>query len=332
MQPNNFYHPSVLWREDLLFSHGGQIRKYDFKTAQWKALPISDGSDYALFVVNDRLYAANPATVIEITEDGTATRLLASARRQPPASALDGQPTGRSMLFEGPGHSLRITTRNKIYTWAGADWHEDPAELPNPFQAELYMGGVLIRDGASSSLCLLTTESAAPEVCIANNARPGNANPANPSQRGGGYVSGAPSTSIRPPSAQAWVPSTQPLWEMPPGSNFATLPAAMGQSNLYLYVDHSEIQQIVDKDHLIVGEKVIAKDGYHAVLLCFTRGLPSPQKVFLKFDAVAGPPPAKPMWMLCSPKFLFFGHDSIGGKPGVWRVPLSQLEPAVAAR
>jgi hypothetical protein len=324
MLPNNFYHPSVLWHGDLFTNPKGQISKFNSKTKKWEILPVSDGGDYALFVVNDHLYAANGLAVIEITDGGKGTRILASARRQPPVSALDRQDFQLPVLFEGPGHSLRIATRNKIYTWVDNDWREDPVVLPSPFQAEICASGVLFRNRSPGmfqpqpqpgSLSLLMTEAMSPELCFANSPKPANANPANASRRGA-----------------ASVPSPQPLWEMPPGSNFANLPAALGPSNLYLWLDHSEVQPVVDKDHVIVGEKVVGKDGYNAALLCFSRGLPSPQKVLLKFDSSAGTPPVKPMWMLSSPKFLFFGHDSVGGKPGVWTLPISQLESAIAAQ
>jgi hypothetical protein len=108
-------------------------------------------------------------------------------------------------------------------------------------------------------------------------------------------------------------------------------------------VDHSEARDIVnEQQHVIVGRKVIAKGGYHAELLCFSRDMPLPQKLFLRFDDPDGCPPAagSPAWMLSAEDYLFFGLESPpigflpaatptedGYKAGVWLMPVSQLQP-----
>jgi hypothetical protein len=327
MAENPFYHRSTLWRGELFISDGKQIKKYDFKTRQWKVLEISDGSNHALFNVNEHLYAANRNTVFEITDDGKATRLLASTRRQPPLSVLDTQDLGTPTLFQGPGHSLRIVAANKILTWTGNDWHEDADAPPNAGTPAILADGVFFvthdyeRD---ARLSRLATESNAVEVCLEQKGR--SANRPNFSRPGA-----------------ATLPSPEPTWKMPSELSLARLPAASHQSDLYLLVDHSEAQDIInEQQHLIVGRKVIAKGGYHAELLCFSRDMPLPRKLFLRFDAPDGCPPAagSPAWMLSAANYLFFGleNPSIGFSPvetptedgykaGVWLMPVSQLQP-----
>jgi Ca2+-binding EF-hand superfamily protein len=170
------------------------------------------------------------------------------------------------------------------------------------------MDGVLIHSSGKGSLFRLMTDDAAPELCFGKAAKPVNANPTGYPQQGANMA-----------------PSLEPLWKMPPGSNYAGLPAALVRSNLYLWVDHSEVHQ-----HTIDSETVVERNGYHAALLCFSPGLPSPQKVFLRFDDSAGCAPVRQVWMLASPNYLFLAGDSSRCKSGVWRLPLSQLEPAIA--
>jgi Ca2+-binding EF-hand superfamily protein len=326
----NLYHPSALWRGDLFTSVGGQIKKYVFRTKQWRILPISDGGDYALFVVNDHLYAANWLNVLEIIEDGGGTSLLASTRRQPPMSVLDTQDFRIPSLFEGPSHSLRIAARNKIFTWTGKDWREDFAGLPNPAEAQICMDGVLFRNGYAGSvqpdsLSILVTEQNLPEIRFGQLPQPVNPKSTN---------------SARPGANTGLSPDVS--WKMPPELFLANLPATMNRSNLYFLVDHSEAHKTVDENQL-VRVQIVGKEGYDATLLCFSPDQPSPQKIFLKFDSSTGSPPltginpgAHPTfpklpqnWMLFTTNLLFLSSGG-GPKPGVWLMPVSQIEAALA--
>ena len=56
---SRFYHRSTLWHGEVFTSDSNQLKKYDSKTGQWKILDFSDGRNYELFTVNERLYAAN---------------------------------------------------------------------------------------------------------------------------------------------------------------------------------------------------------------------------------------------------------------------------------
>jgi hypothetical protein len=349
MAENHFYHHSTLCHGELFTCDGGQIRKYDFQNQQWRVLPVSDGNNYELFAVNDHLYAANGSIIFEIIDGGTATHILASTRRQPPVSVLDTQSLGTPTLFEGPNHSLRVLTQDKIFTWAGNDWHEDFAAPPTSLPPAISSGGVLFRtDGFNqpASVSHLATESNAVEFCLLQKMNPMNNNIGRP---------GANSSD-----------SSEPLWKLPPGLSLANLAAVWHQTDLYLLVDHSEAQEIIDEQqHLVVGRRMLAKEGYHAALLFFSSNFQLPRKLFLKFDAPDGCPPVTamnpssrqmlprmqmlpgmpPAWMLFGGDYLFFGLNTpqnansagsqvegTGYKAGVWLMPVSQLEAAVAAQ
>jgi hypothetical protein len=350
---NRLYHHSTLCRGEIFTCNGNQIKKYDSTARKWEILKISDGNNYELFTVNDRLYAANGNSVFEIINGGSGTRLLASARRQPPASALDTQKLGTPTLFEGPGHSLRISAAIKIFTWTGNDWRADAA-APSATSPPLIFGdGVLFVSlgtyymmfGASPSafftdvvlpsadeparISRLATASDTVEVCLEQKLRPGN---------GPGFS--------RPGAATPQSP--RPTWEMPPNLSLANPPATLRQSDLYLLADHSKSQDIInEQQHLIVGRKVIAKGGYHAELLCFSHDMRLPQKLCLKFDNPNGCPPAggSPAWMFAGDDYLFFGLERSpmgfapeptptedGYKPGVWMLPVSEIDPIIAGQ
>ena len=344
-EENNFYHRTTLWHGELFTSNGGQVKRYDFASHQWQLLPVSDGGNYELFTVNDRLYAANGNIIFEILGGGKSTDILASARRQPPVSVLDTQDLGTPTLFGGPNHSLRVCTKSKILTWVGNDWREDCTAPPASFPPAISPEDVLFRtDGFNfrASISSLATDGKAVEFCLGQKVHQVNY---------AGFYLPSVSTPQEP----------EPLWKLPSDLFLANLPAAALQSGLCLLVNNSAVQEIANDYHEVVQEKVVAKDGYNAALLCFSRGLPLPQKLFLKFDAPDGCPPSAginpgspsgiqappPAWMLFATNFLILGLESsahsipafngaerigIGYKAGVWLVPLSQIEPVIAAQ
>lgn len=342
---NNCYDRSTLLRGVLFNCDGGKIQKYDFQSQTWQVLPVSDGNNYELFAINGHLYVAGRDIIFEILDGGKSTRILASTRRQPPVSTLDREDLGMPVLFEGPAHSLRVSTKNKIYTWAGEDWREDFATPPASFPPVISTDGVLFRtDGFNLpvSISSLTMETNAVEFLLGNKTRPVN----NP-----GYYRPSANKPLEP----------QPLWKLPAELSLANLPAALRYSDLYLLLDHCDLQKIVNDQHELVKEKVIAKDDYNAELLCFSRGLPLPVKIFLKFDAPEGCPPITginpnsrqifsgmlPPWMFFATNVVFCGLEKqkgygmdflpdstrdvgIGYKAGVWMIPRAQLESAIA--
>ena len=343
------YHSSMLWRGQLFNSDGGQIKKYDSTGHQWQVLPISDGSNYELFNVNDHLYAANRNIVFEIIDNGKSTRILASNRRNPPVSKLDTEDLGTPTLFEGPDHSLRVCTKNKIFTWVGNDWREDGASPSFSFQPGIFADGVLFRqsEGGYSkpdSLDFLAAETNAAQLWLSQKVRP-------PNQVNFNSVSRSSENKVQDP---------EPLWKMPANLALANLPAAAYGSDLYLWVDHSEVQDVVNEQrHELIGKKILPKDGYNAALLCFSGSLPLPQKVFLKFEHPDGWPPvtginpdsrqmfpgAPPVWLFFTTNFLICGLEKpdnfmpngaenigIGRKTGIWLVPLPQIAAVLAGQ
>ena len=358
LSQNNFYHRSVLVRGDLFTCDGGQIRKYDFQNQRWQVLPISDGGHYELFAVHAHLYAANQNLIFEIVDGGNGTRLMASNRRRPAASALDTQDLGTPTLFAGPGHSLRVSTKNKIFTWTGDDWREVCAAPPASSQPEVFMDGVLFRQAGSLSaayqngviyrqpngvygvlggqdeISCLANETNTAKLCLG---------------------SGNQADSIRfPGPGTKTIPVPKPFWETP-ANLLPNLPAALRQSDLYILEDAFAAHAIVNDRHEVLQD--IGKDEYNAALLCFSNDLPKPLKLFLKFDAPEGYPPvaginpgSSPMfsgiptaWMLFSTNYLLCGMEDpgnfptggagrTGSKPGVWMIPLDQVESAVAAQ
>lgn len=120
--------------------------------------------------------------------------------------------------------------------------------------------------------------------------------------------------------------------------------------------DHAKSENIVnEQEHLIVGRKLLAQDGYHAELLCFAGNYPVPQKLFLKFERENALPPVsgenRPggfiapgsscSWLVFSSHSLYCGReDSLGSsggrsqikqpQTGVWILPLNQIDPEIA--
>jgi len=333
LSQNHFYHRSVLLHGELFTCDEKQIKQYDVQKQHWNLLSISDGNNYELFIVNGHLYAANQNTIFEILDGGTRTHILASNRRQPPASLLDTENLGTPTLFAGPGQSLRTAAGNKIAAWSGEDWRSVCSAPEAPMPPVISDDGVLfLADGwnAPAGIWRLTTESDQVEFCLGQQVR----------WSGGATV----------PSPNK---NSQPAWKLPPEFSLPRLPAASRGPDLYLMVDHAKSQDIVnEQQHLNIGKKILPQNGYHAVLLCFDSNSPAPQKIFLKFDGedasipVTGDnhpsgfmvPFLPSAWLLFSTNYLFCGRETsdaipnVGGDPriGVWMIPLGQIDPEIA--
>ncbi|HXF09752.1 MAG TPA: hypothetical protein VN625_03130, partial [Desulfuromonadaceae bacterium] len=326
---NNYYHRTTLLRGELYTSDNGRIQKYDPSTGQWKSLEISDGGNYELFAVNGHLYAADRNIIFEILEGGKTTRLMASNRRHPAISALDGEDLGTPVLFGGPNGSLRIATRDKIFTWTGADWHED-SKVFGSFP-EVFQDGVLFRyqDGESQM-----------------------------------RFSGLPAAVLTPecyliqhwPYVNGDLPSA--LWTLPSNFYFINLPAALRGADPYILADHSKAEYLSDREN-VSRANVVARDGYHAELMCFSRERKVPTGVCLRFDSSNGELPligidptsfdsvsrVRSSWMCFGPRSIVFGLEAprgtalsevmnagTGRDAGIWLQPLSVLDERIAAR
>ena len=339
---NNFYHRTAIWRSELFTCDGGQIQKYDLRNQQWQVLAVSDGNNYELFVVDGHLYAAGRDLIFEILEGGKSTRILASARRNPPASILDREDLGTPTLFEGPNHALRVCTANKIFTWTGNDWHEDSAAPPASSPPEIFMDGILFRQAGNLNAgyqngVIYRQPNGVYGVLASQDEISCLANETNVAKFCLGSGNQAVSSGMARTGTKA-VQRPKPFWERP-ANLLPNLPAALRQSDLYLLEDPFAMHAIINERHEIVQENVTVQEGYNAALLCFSEDLLLPQKLFLKF---AAPDVKTPTWMFFSTNLLFFGRETPlhiaptgsggDGKAGVWQMPISQVETARVAQ
>jgi Ca2+-binding EF-hand superfamily protein len=347
MAGSGYYHCSTLWRDALYTSRGNHIQKYDFETTAWKTLEVSDGGNAELFNVNDHLYGANDISVYEILDGGERTRLLASNRRNPPMSALDSEVLGTPTLFEGAGHSLRLATSTGIFSWTGADWRKDIADLHLAGLPSITTGGLLWIDMSQANgerLLRLGAESNALEFCLEDK-----------------HIARRPLPRPQPGENDSNHP--KPKWTLPPKLFLGAMAQSWDQSILYLLADHAGKENIVDEKHnVIVGSKVVEQDGCHAELLSYSADMSLPQEVYLRFRSDDGAPPvsgyraggtslfgmssSSSAWMLFTGDYAVFGIENPmsmymgrggnlrtnGLQQGVWLLPVSTLNAAIAAR
>ncbi len=329
------YHRSVLLGKDLFISDEAQVRHFNLETRLWRNLNIPEVGDCELFGVRGRLFAANAHSIIEILNKGAETRILASTRRYPAASELDKLDRFPNVtLFAGPGDVVRAHFSTNIYSWLGDRWRQDETtltkSLPEPFQ-----GGVLLREPFVISC--LADDSVSPERCLAVKAPPAAAN-----------------QSARMVPIITIPEDPKKIWDLPYGISHASHPATVRGKDVYLLRDHSTTQRLNEGGALAKLE-VLERDGYHAEMLCFLRGSPDPQRLFLRFSDPRGCPPATgseaaldsvfyvlpPAWMFCTSKSLVMGREErpfrpstgigCGYAPGIWIMPLAELDAALAA-
>ncbi len=351
MTGNRFYHRTALCGGQLFTSQYKQVKQYDPATRSWRILDVPGGENCELFAVNGRLFAANRSMIMEILDHGQGTRVLASNRRRPPASALDAADLGTPTLFEGSGHSLRACTANKISTWIDGDWREaspaPPATLPPVIGPD---GLLFVADGWNLPWCVsrLTAGSNAFEFCMGTLHRP------NPPP-----LRGVPGPGLRHPPLPDASPDPKPAWSLPPGLSAGDLSFASRRPFLYVLADHSTAQKIVHPTlGFVTGKRAVPKDGYHAALLRFSPNGASPDRLGLLFDAADAPVPVSgehPLpgvprpetsraWMLFANNQLFLAQEQSGGgfnganfehkpfKIGVWSIPTTELDRALPAR
>src|SRR5262249_25003742 len=121
-----------------------EMRRFNLKTRRWEQLKFPGQQLAQLFTLNQRLYAANGESIYEILVGGQSTRVLASCRRRPPASALDSLETLRwATLLPGPDNTLRALVGGKVYAWDGRDWSE--LFSLSAAKAEVYDDATLLR-------------------------------------------------------------------------------------------------------------------------------------------------------------------------------------------
>jgi hypothetical protein len=328
------YHRTVLLGRDLFIAGEAQINHYDRETRLWRTLNSPEVGDCELFGVHGRLFAANAHSIIEILNKGAETRILASTRRYPAASELDKLDRFPNVtLFAGPGDVVRAHFSTNIYSWLGDRWRQDETTLTKSLP-EAFEGGILLRE--TFVISCLADDSVSPERCLAVKT------PLTTADRSTGVI-----PIITTPE------NLNRVWDLPDGITHASHPATVRGKDVYMLHDHSTTQRIYDGGTLAKLE-VLERDGYHAEMLCFLRGSPDPRRLFLRFSDPRGCPPATgseaaldsvfyvlpPAWMFCTSKSLVMGREErpfrpstgigCGYAPGVWMMPLAELDAALA--
>jgi Ca2+-binding EF-hand superfamily protein len=313
-----------LFDNSLFLSFSGQIHKYDFKTRQWQILDFPGQKQSRLFAIGGHLYAANDETILEITDDGKGTRLLASTRRRPAASALDSIDSyGSPVLFSSSNHLLCADIGSKIYGWDGKDWQQvftmDDLKILEPiddgFIFRSFQGNLWVWEGSQS----------APELWLQDVPKP------QPGVRNNGLN-------------QTNNPSVHPLGKSLPDVPLTGCVATFFKSNLYFLVDHAIMTNISGR--WVATEK----DGYNAKLVCLSRNWPDPLVIPLKFDLELmrhdfdfnGMSLSKSTWMHFSGENLYVGQaDTMGlrtdsipeaDRLGYWTIPISEIEANIEAQ
>ena len=332
-EPVNFTsQQGILWRGNLYSSHAGKIQRYDSQKLAWQPAGFAvEGGQF--FNLDGRLYRTDYNSIQEITENGHATKLLASIQRQPPVSSLDSQGALiNPALFTDAQKNLCAAVHNKIFRWDGNDWHEIGVASTSFMPAVFDDGVIFSTDGFNlrpARISAFNTRSNSVELYLAQ-----------PREEAGhgGYAPHVSNADVDP----------KPLWKLPAELSLPDISACLWQSDLYLMADHSEKKDIVnEQEHVIVGTEYHLKDGYNASLFCFSRDLPAALKVRLKFEAsdccppTAGIEPRRSFaipgtvnnqaWMLFTPNLLLCGRYAAPANfmPGIWVASLDSIASEV---
>ena len=299
----------------------GQMLKYDFETQQWEVLKVSDGKNYEFFSVNGHLYAANGAVIIEITDDGEATHILASTRRRPALSALDSLDTlGSPILFSGLSNSLCACIGSNTYCWNGTDWRKlftlNISQPPEVFEdAVVFRNWTWDRVNNPAMIWLWDKNSNhAPDLALYEPPKVRRPNPYRQSPD---------------------VPTGKPIWNLSMDEALMRSAVTSYKSNLYFFVHHNDV---MGADGFYTA---MEKDGYHAELVCLSRDLAEPIVVPLKFDVQQAPlkgtaPGENALdWLHFAGNDLYIGQkDSLGNihSLGFWAIPVSEIESVIQSQ
>jgi Ca2+-binding EF-hand superfamily protein len=333
----------ALFHGDLFSCENGPLQKFDFQKREWRNLEIPEQDGYDLFTVAGHLFATDDNTILEITDGGQGTRILASTRRRPVKSALDsldnlGSPSplagGKPLppeLFSVSDHSICASIGNKIFSWDGNDWHE--LSTPNLSQPpEIFQDAIIFRSSPAygsdgpANLWLWEKNQSVPELALSDGPKP------HPH-----IINFRPSEGINP-THEPGEQTPHPLWKSPAGNYLTDWAATFYQTNLYFFVDHCIVTNV--SGHWTVAEK----NGYHAQLVCLSRDVSRPIIVPLKFDLDHGQPPLKSLGEQIEPELAFsssalatamyFSRNTLflsqRNTPGIWAIPISQIETAIA--
>ncbi len=203
---------------DLYVSDRDAIRRYDSRRKEWQELPFPGQDRAQLYTVNNHLYAASSDGIWEILDGGKSTRILASVRRRPVASALDSRDTlGQPALFSGKDNSLCVALNGDIFSWDGNDW-KPVASIPKAFGPQVFQSTAFFRAGDMmpfTELWRFSPDETQPVLCLRQ-------------ERKGGMYNRQPLS----PAARARMPA--PLWKSPANSAFARHPLTLDGTSIYI--------------------------------------------------------------------------------------------------
>ena len=136
-----------------------------------------------------------------------------------------------------------------------------------------------------------------------------------------------------------------------PANLLPNLPMALRQSDLYILEDSFAVHAVLSKQRNIFQDKQVANDEYNAALLCFSTGLPSPVKIYLKFvskgttafswmfptnnlwvENALNNPMVVRSWMFPTTNLWIIGGADADGRQGVWLLPFSKIDPMIATQ
>lgn len=317
-----------------------QIAKYDLTARCWERLEIPIEKASRLFTVGARFYAATDECIVELTDGGHSTRILASCRRRPVASALDAlDGYGDLTLFPGPENSVRAAIGDRVFSWDGQDWSVVTSLLAFRSQ-ETFEEATLFRSGDGldraqfrmrAELWMLPHAASTVQLCLREES--------DTARRSGSIVPRPNPKTLSQPA---------PIWDSLPDVSLVNSPAAAAGSNLYFLVAECEV---TSRDGL---EFPVAGALPRTDLVCLDRRFPKPLVIPLRFGPdpqpslsaanwdrsglvqtrvaaprrTPGPDLRRPPWMVFAGDCLILGRALL---PGVWAIPRSEIDAAVAA-
>ena len=116
---NPYFYPSFAVADSHLYVQlGDKLKRVKLGTTQWEDLPLSLPAQATLSVVHVRLYVSSADSILELNEDATGTRLLASTRRVPAETPLDtlGSLTSPP-VFPGPQGMVRVLVGARLFEY-----------------------------------------------------------------------------------------------------------------------------------------------------------------------------------------------------------------------
>jgi hypothetical protein len=101
-------------KEALVVGRPGRLQVYQFRDKRWTSVPVPSQQPPHPAEAHGRLYLSGPESTLELSADSQTTRILGSARRNPPANALD-EAGGFADIFPGPGQKILALASKRLF-------------------------------------------------------------------------------------------------------------------------------------------------------------------------------------------------------------------------